>query len=166
MSVIDPRKFRQARSVATAALAGAALAGCGALLLPAVSQAALGGPYASIAADQTHMRASIKVTAQNAYEVHELTLPSGTVVREYVSSSGVVFAVAWNGPSLPDLRQMLGPYFADFTSEAQLRRGGLNHMNLNRSDLSIQSGGHMRAFVGRAVLPQAVPSGVSNSELR
>lgn len=166
MSVIGPLKSLQSRGPAAAITACAALVGCASVLIPTTSQASLGGPYASIAADQAHMRASIQVTTQSAYEVHELSLPSGTMVREYVSASGVVFAVAWNGPALPDLRQTLGTYFADFTSAAQSNHGGLHHMSLNRSDLSIQAGGHMRAFSGRAVLLQAVPSGVSNNELR
>jgi len=39
-------------------------------------------------------------------------------------------------------------------------------LSLTRSDLSIQSSGHMGAFSGRAVLPQALPVGVSADELR
>jgi hypothetical protein len=30
----------------------------------------------------------------------------------------------------------------------------------------VQSGGHMRAFAGRAYLPQAIPSGVDIGDLR
>ena len=33
------------------------------------------------------------------------------MVREYVNSSGTVFAIAWEGPWLPDLRQVLGDHF-------------------------------------------------------
>jgi len=148
------------------AAAFAALAGCGALIASGAAEAALGGPYASIGADQAHLRASIKMTDHSAYEVHELTLPSGTTVREYVAASGIVFAIAWTGPSLPDLQQTLGTYFADYTNAARSRLGGRNHLSLERSDLSIEAGGHMRAFFGRAVLVQAVPAGVSSNELR
>ena len=49
--------------------------------------------------------------------------PSGTTVREYVSSNGTVFAVAWQGPWLPDLRQMLGPYFDDYQRALQSTTG-------------------------------------------
>lgn len=136
------------------------------VLLPGSAEAALGAPYASIQADQTESRASLKVTAHANYEVHELTLPSGTLVREYVTPSGVVFAVAWNGPSKPNLSQLLGPYFADLNAAAQNNRGGHNHLDLTRSDLVIQAGGHMRALFGRAYLVAAVPAGVSSDALR
>jgi hypothetical protein len=136
------------------------------VLLPVSAQAALGAPYASIQADQTELHASLKVTPRATYEVHELTLPSGTLVREYVTTSGVVFAVAWNGPSKPNLSQLLGPYFADLNAAAQTSRGGHNHLDLTRSDLVIQAGGHMRAFSGRAYLVAAIPAGVSGDELR
>jgi hypothetical protein len=163
MTAVASAKLRLSRFRAAAF---AALAGCGALGACGTAQAALGGPYTSIATDQAQLRASIKMTAHSAYEVHELTLPSGTTVREYVAASGIVFAVAWTGPSLPDLQQTLGMYFADYTSAAQSRRGGRNHLSLKRSDLRIEAGGHMRAFFGRAVLVQAVPAGVSSNELR
>jgi hypothetical protein len=135
-------------------------------VLPVPAKAALGAPYASIEADQTALRASLKVTPHANYEVHELTLPSGTLVREYVTTSGIVFAVAWNGPAKPDLSELLGPYFADLNAAARTGRGGHNHLSLKRSDLVIQAGGHMRAFSGRAYLVAAVPAGVSIDDLR
>jgi hypothetical protein len=138
----------------------------GMLCLAPAAHASLGEPYASIAADQSRMSASLKVTARTGYEVHEMTLPSGTAVREYVTGNGIVFAVAWSGPYLPDLRQTLGKYFADYSAEAQSKRGGHDHLVLNRSDLVIQSNGHMRSFAGRAYLIASVPAGVSVDELR
>lgn len=135
-------------------------------LFPRAAKAALGAPYASIQADQEESHASLKVLAHTNYQVHELALPSGTLVREYVTTSGIVFAVAWNGPSKPNLSQLLGPYFADLSAAAQSGRGGHNHLDLTRSDLVIQAGGHMRAFSGRAYLVAAVPAGVSSDELR
>ena len=163
MTAVCSAKLRHSRFRAAAF---AALAGCCTFAASGAAQAALGGRYASIAADQAQLHASIKMTAHSAYEVHELTLASGTTVREYVAASGIVFAVAWTGPSLPNLQQTLGTYFADYRSAAQSRRGGRNHLSLERSDLSIEAGGHMRAFFGRAVLVQAVPAGVSSNELR
>jgi hypothetical protein len=142
------------------------------LLLPAIflgsppAQATLGEHYVSIGADQTHMRASLKVTTRAGYEVHEMSLPSGTAVREYVTGNGVVFAIAWVGPSKPDLRQLLGRYFADYTAESPSNRGGRAHLHLERGDLVIQSSGHMRAFAGRAYLPRSLPADISTDELR
>ena len=138
----------------------------GMLCLAPAAHATLGEPYASIAADQSRMSASLKVTARAGYEVHEMTLPSGTALREYVTGNGLVFAVTWSGPYLPDLRQTLGKYFADYSAEAQSKRGGHNHLLLDRSDLVIQSNGHMRSFNGRAYLVASVPAGVSVDELQ
>jgi len=142
----------------------AALVGVG--LAPRAAHAALGAPYASIATDQSRLAASIKVTPRSSYEVHELTLASGTLVREYASNGGAVFAVAWNGPTMPNLQQALGGYFANYAAAATAKHGGHNHLTVQQDDLVIQAGGHMRAFTGRAYLPQAIPAGVSIDELR
>jgi hypothetical protein len=40
--------------------------------------------------------------------------PEGTSVRRYVSPAGKVVAVAWKGPVMPDLRQVLGPTSFDW----------------------------------------------------
>src|ERR1700750_3357836 len=84
--------------------------------------AALGEQDSSVAADEAHFRASARVTRTSAYTLHELQSESGTVVREYASPSGTVFAVSWQGPFLPDLKQLLGAYFDDFTRAAKARR--------------------------------------------
>jgi hypothetical protein len=159
-------KHRAGVSHRTTLAAALAASAASALFASAAAHAALGAPYASVAADQVQLRASIKVTAQAGYTVHALTLPSGTIVREYVAANGVVFAVAWNGPSQPNFNTVLGSYFADLKSAASTGHGGRNRLDLERADLVIQSGGHMRAFFGRAYLVGAVPGGVSPDALR
>ena len=54
--------------------------------------------------------------------MHEITTPSGTVVREYVSPDGKVFGVAWRGAFLPDFQQILGSYYGEFAKDAQAAR--------------------------------------------
>jgi hypothetical protein len=98
--------------------------------------------------------------------VHEIQLPSGTLLREYVGSDGKVFAIAWNGPAIPNLRQTLGQYFDNYVTAAKANRSGHHHLQIQQSDLVVQSSGHMRAFFGRAYLPPAVPGGVSVGDLR
>jgi len=137
-----------------------------AALLPPVANAALGGPETGVAADAQVLKASVASTARMAYTVHAIQLPSGTVLREYAVAGGNVFAVAWSGPSLPNLRQALGQYFDDYVSGARAQPGSHRHLEIRQSDLVVQSGGHMRAFTGRAYLPQGIPSGVSLDELR
>jgi hypothetical protein len=64
------------------------------------------------------------------------------------------------------LRQTLGQYFDNFVTAAQAKHADHHHLQIQRSDLVVQAGGHMRAFSGRAYLPQAVPAGVSIGDLR
>jgi Protein of unknown function (DUF2844) len=132
---------------------------------PGIASATLGEPEASVTADVAQLRASIKLTDRTGYRMHEIQLSSGTLVREFVSSDGRVFAIAWKGPTIPNLRQILGQYFDNYVAAAQARHLGHNHLQIQQSDLVVQAGGHMRAFSGRAYLPQAVPGGVSVGEL-
>lgn len=122
------------------------------------ARATLGGDIASIAANGRSLGAARQVTKLAAGERHELTLPSGIVVHEYVSPSGAVYAITWRGPRMPDLRELLGPYFAQLSGRAS--SGGHHRMNLAGSDLVVQSIGHRRWFTGRAWAPSLVPPGV------
>src|SRR5258708_33505564 len=103
------------------------LAMCAALLISCVAlraQAAWGGDTASIQADQVHMQGSRRMIAANSYTVHEIQADTGTVVREYVSADGKVFALAWQGPWLPDMRQILGGYFEQYAQAVQSQNSG------------------------------------------
>jgi hypothetical protein len=127
---------------------------------PCIAAAALGEPEASVKTDMAQLHASIKINARAGYRVHEMNLPSGTRLREFVGMDGQVFAVAWNGPTIPDLRQTFGRYFDTYITAAKSKHAGHNHLQISQGDLVVQSGGHMRAFAGRAYLPQSIPSGV------
>ena len=135
-------------------------------LLPRLACAALGEPESSIAGDVQHFKGSIKATDRSNYRVHEIQLPSGTVLREYAALGGNVFAVAWSGPAIPDLRQALGRFFDVYVTAAKAKQGGRRHLQIEQSEFVMQSSGHMRAFSGRAYLPQALPPGTSADEIR
>lgn len=94
------------------------------------------------------------------YTINETTLESGTVVREYVGPGGIVFGVSWNGPFLPDLRTLLGERYASLTGAAADKSRGRGQVNVQKDDLVIESGGHMRAWSGRAWLGSALPAGI------
>lgn len=131
----------------------------------APARAALGGVEASVESDRLQIGATLHVLAMPSYTVHELQAPSGTVVREYVSPQGTVFGVAWHGPSMPDLRQVLGTYFDRYV-EATASRRMRGPLSIEQPGLVVQSGGHMRAFVGRAYIPEALPPGVTADSVR
>ena len=136
-----------------------------AALWAGTASATLGEPESSIQAEAQLNRGSIKEIDRVAYRVHEIQLPSGTLVREYVGADGNVFAVTWWGPFVPNLRQTLGQYFDEYSAAAQAHHQDRNHLQVRQSDLVVQIGGHMRAYGGRAYLPQAIPSGVSVGDL-
>lgn len=143
-------------------LAGAILVA----LLPHLARAALGEPEATATNDAQQLAGSIKSTERTSYRVHEIQLPSGTVMREFAAAGGNVFAVTWSGPAIPNLRQALGRYFDGYVAAAKANRAGHHHFQIRQSDFVMQSTGHMRAFTGRAYLPQSLPSGTSVDELR
>ena len=132
---------------------------------PALAE--LGGNADSVATDQQHMMAQRHAISATAYTVQEMQMPSGTVVREYLSPAGVVFAVTWNGPQMPDLQQLFGDrYFSELRSAAEAQ--GVRHgpLRVHQNDLVVHSGGHMRSYFGQAYVPQLVPEGVSVDELQ
>ena len=83
--------------------------------------AALGEPASSVQADQAHLQGTLRTTQTQSYTIHEIRAATGTNVREYVSSSGRVFAVAWQGPWPPDMRQILGSYFEQYQQAVQAK---------------------------------------------
>ena len=146
----------------SARLTGVALF-AGVVALPV--QAALGGSEASVEADRLQVEGTQRVLHTAAYSVHEMQAPSGTVVREYVSPEGLVFGVAWQGPSMPDLRQVLGTYFDRYV-DAATKRKARGPITIEQPGLVVQSSGHMRAFVGRAYIPEALPPGVGADSIK
>ena len=89
------------------------------LAFPFAMSASLGGDATSVQADQARMQGSLQKTSANSYEVHEIQASTGVAVREYVSPAGKVFAVTWQGPFHPDLRQVLGAYFEQYAQGTQ-----------------------------------------------
>jgi hypothetical protein len=135
-------------------------------LSPRIASATLGEPEVTVQNDMAHAQASIKSSQdRTAYRVQEITLPSGTTMREFVTPGGMVFAIAWTGPIHPDLRQALGRYFEPFVSAPREKFADRRHVRIKQGDLVVQLGGHMRALSGRAYLASAIPSGVDIGEL-
>ncbi len=142
---------------------GAALL-TGSVTLPVY--AALGGDATSVDADVQKMKGQARASAVNGYTVSEITLPSGTRVREYVSSGGKVFAVTWKGPTTPDLQQTLGTYFEEYKAAAATPHAGHNHLSVQHPDLVVRSGGHMRAWTGKAYVPSLLPPNFNLSDIQ
>jgi hypothetical protein len=141
-------------------LKGKVLPACVVLASLAVTtpaSATLGEDVASVALNHANLGGALRVTTIGqgpGGERHELTLPSGVVVRQYVAA-GVVYAIAWSGPRAPDLRELLGSRFS------KLSLGHGHHvMSLQADDFRVEAMAHRGSFTGRAWVPSLVPAGV------
>lgn len=137
-----------------------------ALAVSAPACAGLGGAPMSAASGVAGAKVMRQSAAAGGYSVEETVAEDGTTVREFVLPSGEVFAVAWSGPRMPNLRQLLGAYFEAYRDEAAARSPGRRPMAIDRPGLVVQSGGHPRAFHGRAYLPERMPEGFSSDDIR
>lgn len=140
-----------------------------ALGLPFHAFGALGALLESVQNDQIHLQAKVTISVVGSYTIHEMSAPTGTIVREYVSQTGKVFGVTWRGPFVPDLRQLLGGYFEQYSQAAKGQREhhvGRVPLDIHEPGLVVQTGGHMRAYSGRAYDPGLLPVGVSDHDIR
>lgn len=128
--------------------------------------AALGGPEQSVEADRARLAGQVKRTSFQGYTLHEITATGGRVVREYVSPAGTVFGVAWEGPTMPDLSQLLGSYYSQFQEAAAASHRRRGPLYVNTGSLVVSSGGHMRAFHGFAYVTDLIPASVSKDVIR
>ncbi|MGF6813946.1 hypothetical protein OKW33_000752 [Paraburkholderia atlantica] len=91
-----------------------------------------------------------------------------TTINEYATSTGLIVAYAWQGPTMPDLHALLGKYGDSYKTGAAAAAGSgnLHSSRVSRSDVIVESGGPMRGYVGRAWLPVALPAGVSSDDIQ
>jgi hypothetical protein len=139
------------------------------LVIARQTKATLGESADSVASDRKALSAVQRaITVRNGYTVHEFAL-DGTIVREYVSSSGIVFGIAWNGLSYPDLTPLLGSYASEYQAALQQRprRPGHRRYQMVKTDrIVVEKWGHMRNLQGRAYAPALTPPGVSIDEIK
>jgi hypothetical protein len=162
------------------AAATALLLGSG-VIAAAPANAELGGSARTLEVDRAHLAASMQSRSAATHNLHTLTTSNGSVVREYMNTDGMIFAVAWRGPGRPDLRQLLGPAFdtfqtsvtaADFSATLSSTGTVVRHGRLRRPliveqrDLVVHSAGHPGAFFGYAYLPQKIPAGFTPDAFR
>ncbi len=121
-----------------------------------------------VTAGEGRLQAKVPLRTQPAlgFSIYETRNDFGTTIREYADITGKVFAVTWSGPLMPDLRQLLGPYFPQYAANDGDRKGGHSHRTVRQEDLIVHSSGRMRAFSGKAYLASAVPTGVIIDDLQ
>src|ERR1043166_9593389 len=143
------------------------------LVLPVTAFASLGGNVSSVETDRVRTQSALvriqRVGGIQGYSIHELLSPTGTTIREFYGSDGVVFGVAWDGEWTPDLRQLLGSYFDQYTrSTTEARRKGASHhrVAVNENGLVVHATGHLHSTYGVAYAPALLPAGVTPAVVR
>jgi len=130
-------------------------------LLAAPSWAVLGQPVQSVHSDQIRLHGQLRSVSRQGYSVQQITAADGTVIKEYVSPAGVVFGVSWQGMAMPNLSKLLGSYFPQFQQASRTAVRKRRALVLNTDQLVVESGGHMRAFRGRAYAPSLLPNNLT-----
>ncbi len=132
------------------------------------AEAALGGSQAGVQADAVALQGVVTTTPLQQYDIDEITTGNGVRVREFLNTAGVVFAVSWSGPVVPDLQLLLGGHFAAYAQAlaAVKQRGLQRSLRIALPDLIVEVGGYLRAYSGRAYLPASIPAGTSTADLR
>lgn len=136
----------------------------GALLATRLAFAGLDAAPSALPAARVQAIAAT-TTAGAAYKDIARTLSTGTVVHQYVDSSGAVFAVSWSGPFKPDLKELLGRHF-DTLKDRGARKGNRARTEVDTGELVVEESGHMGAFEGHAWLPSRLPAGFDTKEMK
>ena len=137
-------------------------------LMAAPAHAGLGAGNASVLADAHELHGAVTLTLLQQYDIREISGAGGMRVREFLNRAGVVFALSWSGPVVPDLARLLGTSYASYAGAlAALQRRGLHRsVRIAMPDLVVELGGHLRAYVGHAYLPALIPPGIQTADLR
>jgi hypothetical protein len=154
----------------TGKLFGLLIGFCMALILLSgqQAQATLGESADSITTNKKALSATKSATRTSSkYTMHEFQAETITV-REYVSPSGIVFGIAWNGLTHPDLTDLLGSYASEHKKALShvRRQPGHRHVKVKSDNVIVEKWGHMRNLQGRAYAPALIPQGVSVDEIK
>jgi hypothetical protein len=137
------------------------------LMTPVRVYATLGQAEASVASDEAALSAHTgSTTTHIGYTVLEI-VSDAVRVREYVSPTGIIFAIAWNGLIHPDLTHLLGAYAAEYEDSLQSAESepGRRRLHVKASRVVVEKWGHMRNLQGRAYIPRLIPPGVTVHEI-
>ena len=129
--------------------------------------ASVSGARDSVLADAASLRALAREDRGPSGTTVWTLETDSVIVREYLSASGLVFAVTWAGLVHPDLGTLLGPHARAWRAALQSSapaRWRRSH-RLATEHVVVETWGHMRRLQGRAYTPALVPSGVVIDEL-
>ena len=119
--------------------------------------ATLGESASSVEVNRVRMQANLRVVRKTNYAVHELGLPAGGKVRQFVANGGNVFAVSWSGGWRPDLREIMGTHYDRYLAATKGKLVVRGPLRLELPGLVVIMSGHQRAFFGRVYLVDQLP---------
>ena len=124
---------------------------------------------AAIASGTSDQSAAVIHQADNsALRWQETTDANQIRVRQYVSTNGLVYAVSWDGPAMPDVSTLLGTRFERYRQGATAaleNANGLRSSHVDGNDFAVETSVRLREFSGRAWLPDALPAGVTTADI-
>jgi hypothetical protein len=142
----------------------------GGLLFPAYQAlAVLGADVETVRIDQMRFKGEHRQHPGAQMTTHEISLPDGSIIKEYVNTAGVVFAVSWRTRLKPNLEALLGtPYVVPATRVGALTgvADARRQQSMRQPNLVVRQGGRMNAFAGLAYVPKLVPEGFDAETLR
>ena len=137
-------------------------------LQPHVSWAVLGGSAAAVAQDGLPVIANGHQLAQQIQGVQQQSVVTAenVTVTEF-SAQGIVFAIRWSGPVMPDLSHLLGTYFSQYATMIPPPSAAIRNkpIAIDTPGLAVHASGHMRAFSGSAYAPGLAPAGLNLNTL-
>ncbi|MFM6928689.1 MAG: DUF2844 domain-containing protein [Bdellovibrio sp.] len=129
------------------------------MLFAVQSLAALGDQIAGALSGSA--KAPQTTSSGASFTVTQSTDANGIFVRQYIDSSGLVFAISWKGSFVPDLENLLGGFTADFKNavhkKGKLR--GSRRLKVDTGFIIVEGGGRQRDQSGRAYIPVKLPAG-------
>ncbi|QDK37458.1 DUF2844 domain-containing protein [Bdellovibrio sp. NC01] len=124
---------------------------------------------AKVSAQSTsNMKTSSKTSSLGAsYTVREIT-EDVRVIKEYVNSSGVVFAVSWSGTGLPDLAATFGSYYAAYKEKVAAKTPNRNRRiaTVETADLVFSNMTVGASMKGMAYISKLLPAGLAPEDLQ
>ncbi|MBO9666341.1 MAG: DUF2844 domain-containing protein [Bdellovibrio sp.] len=108
-----------------------------------------------------------KTTSGVNYTVSETTDAAGIKIRQYSDASGLIFAISWKGPVVPDLQLLFGNYTTEYraTLEKRPKMRGSRYLKVDTGKIVVEGGGRQWDQKGRAYITKSLPSGFNLEDI-
>ena len=123
--------------------------------------AALGDNVASVDSDAQALGGQHVMVAKAGYNLHQITLRDGSVIKEFVSPAGTVFGVSWQSHFIPNLHQLLGSYLTNLQQGQRTQVIPRRGVTIQDNNFYFTNFGRPMAFHGRAYVPSLIPANLT-----